>query len=186
MTHTTTLNRIKAARPCADGWAKLLRHLGKIEPDDEPLPFETILDSNGLADALWCCRSAPEYDRDWRLYAVWCARQVECHLTDPRSRAALDVAERFARGEATTEELAAARSVAIEAADAARSVAYAAAAAAAWSVWSVAAYAAARSADSAVWVAGSVAAARSAQAAQADMFRRVCRGTAPWQEETRS
>jgi hypothetical protein len=177
MTHTTTLNRIRAAGPSPNSLAKLLRHLGKTEPDDEPLPFETILDGNGLADAIWCCRAAPEYDRDWRLYAVWCARRVEHFLTDPRSRAALDVAERFARGEATTEEL-----------DAARSVAWFAAGAAAWSSARSAAAATARSAAyaarSAAYAARS--AADAAAAAQADMFRRMCRGTAPWQEETRS
>lgn len=56
---TTTLNAIRAHNPCADGWKKLLAHLGKTQPDDEPLPFATILDSNGLSDALWCCRAAP-------------------------------------------------------------------------------------------------------------------------------
>ena len=28
---TTTLNRIRAHSPCREGWAKLLRHLGKTE-----------------------------------------------------------------------------------------------------------------------------------------------------------
>ncbi len=49
---TTTLNRIRAHGPCAGGWAKLLKHLGKTQADDEPLPFATILESNGLDDAL--------------------------------------------------------------------------------------------------------------------------------------
>jgi len=50
----TTLNKIRSKSPCADGWAKLLKHLGKPQTDDEPLSLITILDSNGLDDALWC------------------------------------------------------------------------------------------------------------------------------------
>lgn len=45
-------------------------------------------------------------DQQRRQFAVWCARQVQHLMTDPRSVAALDVAERHARGEATDEELA--------------------------------------------------------------------------------
>ena len=105
---TTTLNRIKAHNPCSNGWKKLLKNLGKTVADDEPLPFSVILDSNGLEDALWCCRTALEYDRVWRLYTIWCARQIQRLMTDQRSLNALDVAERHANGQATDEELSAA------------------------------------------------------------------------------
>ena len=60
------------------------------------------------------------HDREIRLYAVWCARQVESLMTDKRSISALDVAERFATGLATADELdiacAAAEAAAAEAA----------------------------------------------------------------------
>jgi hypothetical protein len=102
---TTTLNRIRAHIPCATGWKTLLRGLGKTRADDEPLPYATILRSNGLDDALWCCRAEPGYEKEWRLYIVWCARQVEHLLTDPRSIHAIDTAERYALGTATEEEL---------------------------------------------------------------------------------
>lgn len=105
---TTTLNRIRAHSPCEDGWKKLLKHLGKKQADDEPLPYATILESNGLDDALWCCRCEPKYDRQWRLLAVTYARAVQHLMTDPRSLAALDVAERYANGDASNEELSAA------------------------------------------------------------------------------
>lgn len=108
----TTLNKIRSHEPCADGWAKLLRHLGKTKADDEPLSIVTILDSNGLDDALWCLRAVEGRDREIRLYAVWCARQVQRLMTDPRSIAALDVAERYANGAATDAELTAARDAA--------------------------------------------------------------------------
>ena len=108
----TTLNKIRAHSPCAEGWRKLLAHLGKTQPDDEPLNIATILDSNGLDDALWCLRAVEGQDREIRLYAVWCARQVQHMMTDPRSIAVLDVAERFANGEATQAELNSARAAA--------------------------------------------------------------------------
>ena len=102
---TTTLNKIRDCDPCLDGWETLLRHLGKTRPDDEPLPFSEIVKSNGLQDALWCCRTAPEYDREWRLFAVWCARQVQHLMANQRSIDAIDVAERYANGDATMDEL---------------------------------------------------------------------------------
>lgn len=132
MSATTTLNAIRAHGPCAHGWSKLLAHLGKTKADDEPLPLLTVLDSNGLDDALWCMRAMPEHDKHWRLFAVWCARQVQHLMRDPRSISALDVVERHARGDATDAELSAARAAA----------GYAAMDAAAWAAAQTAAWAA--------------------------------------------
>jgi len=102
---TTTLNRIRACDPCAEGWAKLLAGLGKTETDDEPLPYAKIVRINGIDDALWACRAEPQHAREWRLFAVWCARRMQHLMTDPRSIAALDIAERHANGTATNAEL---------------------------------------------------------------------------------
>ena len=113
---TTTLNRIRACAPCAEGWAKLLAGLGKTEADDEPLPDAEVVRINGIDDALWACRSEPQHAREWRLFAVWCARRVQHLMTDPRSIAALDIAERHANGTATDAELDAAQEAAQEAA----------------------------------------------------------------------
>ena len=121
---TTTLNRIRAHQPCTYGWKKLLTHLGKTEADDESIPFATILASNGRDDALWCCRAEPQYGREWRLYAVWCARRVQHLMTDQRSIAAIEVVQRFADGEATDDELAAARAAAWAAAEAAQTAGF--------------------------------------------------------------
>ncbi|MHB1310506.1 MAG: hypothetical protein ACYC3L_00720 [Gemmatimonadaceae bacterium] len=181
---TTTLSAIRAHRPCESGWRKLLAHLGKTTADDEPLPFEAILDSNGLDDALWCCRAAPQYDREWRLFAAWCARGVQHLMTDPRSVAALDVAERFARGEASVEELASAWAAAWAAAGAAAwAAAGAAAGDAAWAAAGAAARdAAGAAAGAAAWDAARdaawAAAGAAAGAAQSAEFRRVVRGDA--------
>ncbi len=108
----TTLNAIRAFYPCVSGWKKLLAHLGKTKPDDEPLPIITVLESNGLDDALWCLRAVSGRDREIRLFTVWCARQVQHLMPDPRSLAALDVAERYARGLAANDVLRAARDAA--------------------------------------------------------------------------
>lgn len=120
----TTLNELRYHFPSTEEWEKLLLHLGKTQADDEPLPFATIFDCNGFDIAFWCLRGEDDvYRRQIRLYAVWCARQVEHLMADPRSLAALDVAERRANGLATDQELAAARSAAKAAAKTAKKTA---------------------------------------------------------------
>jgi hypothetical protein len=112
----TTLNKIRQYHPCEAGWKKLLNNLGKTKADDEPLEITTIFESNGLDDALWCLRAVEGHDREIRLFAVECARSIQHLMTDDRSVAAIDVAERFANGKATQEELSAARVAARDAA----------------------------------------------------------------------
>jgi hypothetical protein len=122
----TTLKAIKEYDPCSEGLKKLLKHLGKTKCDEEPLPLVEILKSNGLDDALWCLRSVDH--KSVRLYAVACAREVQHLMTDARSLKALDVAEAYANGKATEEEMEQARSAACDAAaDAAKEAYYAAA-----------------------------------------------------------
>lgn len=117
----TTLNEIRKHYPCRGGWTQLLAHLGKTKADDEPLPIIEILSSNGLDDALWCLRAVAGHDRSMRLYAVWCARQVQHLMDEASSGAALDVADRRARGLASDNDLTAAWAAARDAARAAQS-----------------------------------------------------------------
>jgi hypothetical protein len=179
----TTLNKIRVHAPCTDGWKKLLSHLGKTQADDVPLSIITILDSNGLDDALWCLRAVECHDREIRLYAVWCARQVQHLMTDPRSIAALDVAERFANGEASQQELYAAWATAGDAARAtawdaegaaARVTAWAAAGATAGATARATARAAARATAGAAARATAGDAAMAEGAAQEKRLREVC------------
>ena len=100
----TTLNKIREHDPCPDGWRKLLAGLNKAEPDDELLPLVRIIEINGLNDALWALRTT-DCDRESRLLSVAYARQIQHLMTDARSVAALDVADRFANGKATRKEL---------------------------------------------------------------------------------
>ena len=160
MTTYTTLKAIRNYTPCGPGWEKLLAYLGKTEADDAPLALTTILDSNGLDDAIWALRAVDDV-RKVRLFAVACARQVQHLMQDQRSLKALDVAERFANGEATEKEL---------------RVAWAAA-------WAAARAAAGDAAGDAAWAARAAAwdatgdAARAARAAarakQAQLFREI-------------
>ena len=106
------------------------------------------------ADRLWVVlREECVSSRTLRLFAVWCARQALALVDNPdqRSVAACDTAERFANGEATERELAAAWA-------AARDAAWAAAWDVAWDVardaaWDVASTAARDAAWAAAWAA---------------------------------
>jgi len=88
-------------------------------------------------------------DKELRLFACFCARQNWHLLTDERSRNAIEVAERFANGKATKEELKAAYVAAYDAAYDAVAAAFDAVAARAAAVAAYAARVAARVADAA-------------------------------------
>ena len=118
---TITLQKIKNAGPCREGWEKLLKSKGGIKAEfSAEFPLTDLLDSNSLDDLLWCLRCLPEHNNIWRKYAVWCARQVEHLMADQRSKDALDAAWNHSEGLITNRDLAAAW-------DAARAAAWAAA-----------------------------------------------------------
>ena len=140
----TTLNEIRAHAPCKDGWEKLLAHLGKTKADDEPLALLTVLESNGLDDALWCLRAA-SLDRLSRHFQAWCAEKVLHHFEAerPGDMRVRDQIAMLRNDEATDLARAAARAAARDAARdaasaAARAAARDAARAAAWAAWAVA------------------------------------------------
>lgn len=193
---TVTLAALREAGACYGGYNKLVRSIqGKAfsmkDADreayihlrhDAEIPLLDILKSNGLDDALWVLHCILDADRDMRLFAVWCARQVEHLMEDQRSKDALNVAERFVNGEATDEERNAARNAAW---DAARNAAWGAA----WPARKAAraaAWGAARGAAwDAVWAARCAAgdaAGDAAEDAQKEMLKRMCLGAAPWQQ----
>ena len=181
-----TLKDLRKEGACFAGYNKVVRSLqgkpfswedGERESyirfaHKDQISLLSILESNGLDDALWALRCVPGVDRDARLFAVWCARQVQHLMGDARSVNALDVAERFADGAATSEELDAARDAAWSAAlsaerDAERDAARSAAWSAAWSAERSAAWSAERDAE---------------RSAQKEMFILMCNGKAPWQK----
>ena len=180
---TFTIDDIRSWAPCYDPGRHLPENWTGTALDI--LRMETIPPK----DCLWVvCRDGLLSEKIFRLFAVWCARQVQHLMTDSRSLRALDVAEAFAYGKATEDELkdawtaaawAAARAAAAD--DAAKADARAAAAAAAdaaavdaWAVADAAAAAAAAAAaddaaaaaDAAAAWAAAKADARAAQVAQ--------------------
>lgn len=169
---TTTLSRIRDARPCKDGWEKLLAHLGKTAADDEPLDLLTVLDSNGLDDALWVLSYAMPEDRLARHFQAWCAEQflpifeaacpgdmrVRDQIAMLRNDAASDE-DRVAASDAT-------RVAALATAWAARDAARVAARDAAWAATRVAALVTAWVASDAAWAASDAGAASDAQEEQ--------------------
>jgi len=219
-TYEVTLKDLRQAKACITGYNKVVCSLqGQPFTDEhrdmksyirfaykEPISLSFILENNGLDDALWALHCIKGAARDIRLFIVWCARQVQHLMRDSRSTNALDVAERFANGKATKEELEAASvdardardaaSVAREVADVASVNAWdasaenaenaenAASAAnvasvntwAAWAAWA----ASAASVESAASVNANVAW-DAALAAQTEMFELMCDGKAPWQ-----
>lgn len=101
----TTLNELRANFLCTHDWYKLMRFLGKTQSDDEELKILDILDANGLSDALHCLRIIKGEDRIIRLYAVWCARQMQPLCDDPGLKIAIDAAELYANGVISETEL---------------------------------------------------------------------------------
>ena len=128
----TTLNRIRQADPCTEGWTKLLAFLNKTQADDDPLDLLTILESNGVQDCLWSFQCTDDNKSIYRHMAADFAESV-LHIyeayypNDNRPRLAIQAAHDFANGKIDDAAWAAARAAASDAArDAARATARAA------------------------------------------------------------
>lgn len=110
---TTTLARIREAKPCSDGYKKLCKYLGGVRTygKNTPLRFSQIAISNGLDDALWCLKTVlPKHDKEVRLLRCDFAADV-LHIFeqriphDNRLRKCIETSKRFAYGQATKQEL---------------------------------------------------------------------------------
>ncbi len=114
---TFTNNTIRSWSPCYDPAEKY--------PDEATQhTVITILDDENLshADRIWVImRTDLVSEKLMRLFAVHCARTVVDKTTDERSINAINVAERFANGEANEADLSAAESAAWYAAESAAS-----------------------------------------------------------------
>src|SRR5208337_4869594 len=77
MTLTTTLNLLREKKACTDRYKVLRTALGLDYPMDKPINLLTILDANGLDDALWALQATAENcDKLARLMAADFAEQV--------------------------------------------------------------------------------------------------------------
>ena len=205
-----TLEALRKARACYEGYNKVVRMLQNSDFTHEDwirisyIPFShnqnisllSILENNGLDDAMWALRCISDIDRDCRLFAVWCARQAPGIKDHVPSETLLSNCEAFAKGEITQIEMDAARGAAWGAAwGAASGEAWDAVSGEAWGaawgaaqdpVWDAAWGAAWGAAQGAAWGAASgeaQGAARDAvRDAQKEMFIKMCLGTAPWQQ----
>ena len=114
----TTFKLLHYNNACTERYQHLAKKLGGITKygRDTPITMTQILDANGLNDALWAfCSMTPNEDmqRAARLFACACAERVlpiyeKQFPDDSRVRDCINTARRFAVGEATSEEMAAA------------------------------------------------------------------------------
>lgn len=114
----TTFHLCREVRACMDGYWKLAKHLGGVKKYGETTPIEigVVLESSGLDYALWCldyASAGADAAKVSRLFAADCAARVLGHFEgkypdDPAARNAILTARKFARGKATTNELASA------------------------------------------------------------------------------
>jgi hypothetical protein len=170
---TTTLNRLHAAGACRDRYEHLLDALGGPSFDhDAPINLLAILKHNGLEDCLWAlCATVENCDQVARLMAAGFAEAVlplyeAKYPTDPRPRAAIEAARKYALGEEAN------NAAGDAAGDAAWAAAWDAAGDAAWAAAWAAARAAAWAAARAAAGAAARAAARDARAAQSEIIKR--------------
>jgi len=111
---TTTIKAIRATqRPDSSFLARIIAAFGETHGEDSPLAFSEILKSNrcGYYDAVFAIESAPQYEKEWRLFAIWCARRVQEAGGTWQATHALNIAERFAQGTASIHQLESAYSV---------------------------------------------------------------------------
>ena len=148
---TTTLSLLHKANACQPRYKVLLAALGTDYPKDKPINLLTILEHNGLDDALWALRATAENcNKIAYLMAADFAEQVlfvwqNYAPEDKRPELAIKAVRDFANGHITKGELQVAQAAARAAA-----AAWAQAAAAAWAADAAARAAADAAADAAV------------------------------------
>jgi len=129
MTVMITLNQIKTARPCGEGWSAILKLRGQNADHDEPFPLVDALQSNPTSHVVWALQCLPNGKELAIRYALGCAEMVRHLMSDVRSTAALDAVALYLTDGTPVDADAAAAAYAADAAAAAYA-AYAAARAA--------------------------------------------------------
>ncbi len=112
----TTFAKLHEHGACVERYCFLAQKLGGIPKygKDTPIAFDRLLELNGLDDTLWALRATTEpCDKLARLFACDCAERVlpifeNKYPEDKRPRQAVEVARRFASGQATDSDRAAA------------------------------------------------------------------------------
>lgn len=117
---STTFVLLKKNEVCESGCRKLAKHLGGVKDygKNTPINLLTVLESNGVADCVWCfCATEQEAENTFRLIACDFAESVlpifeKEYPNDKRPREAIAISRLYAKNEATREELDAARAAA--------------------------------------------------------------------------
>lgn len=160
--YALTYDDVKAMRPCADGLRAATKAFGGIDAwKSNPKGIRDWIDAKiDFDDILWVyCRDDVVDAKTLRLFAADCAQSVlhlfeDKHPEDKRPREAIEAARKYAHGEITQAELAAARAAAWAAASAAWPVERDAARAATWAAaWDAAEVAAEVAVRAAAWAA---------------------------------
>lgn len=95
----TTLNLLREHCACTEDYETLLRAVGLHFPKDDHIDLLTVLESNGLDDALWCLRATTEDSKSVSVsFSIFCAESVlpiwEKHYpNDDRPRKAIEAAK---------------------------------------------------------------------------------------------
>jgi hypothetical protein len=165
---TTSFHKLRAASACTPRYQHLRTAMGPGYGDHKRINLLTVLEHNGIEDALWAmCATYEDCEKVARLMAADFAELAlvewnKYYPNDNRPALAVQAARDFANGLITD----GARS-------AAESAAWSAAESAAWSAaWSAARSAARSAAESAAWSAARSAAESAAWSAQAEIFKR--------------
>ena len=112
----TSFAKLKKAGACIDRYRYLAKALGGVDHygEDTLIPLDKLLELNGLDDTLWALQAVIEpADMEIRLLACGFAEHTlpiseTKYPADKRPRIAIKVARRYANGQATLMELAAA------------------------------------------------------------------------------
>ena len=118
---TTTFKRLRKAGACTERY-KFLRHALKGVKDNDSINLLTILETNGLDDALWAlCATTQDCEKIAHLMAADFAEMalvewLKYYPDDDRPRLAIQAARDFANGLITKEVRSAAESAAWSAA----------------------------------------------------------------------
>jgi hypothetical protein len=90
-------------------WEMLLKALDKTryegERDEAIIEIKTIYELVGFDIAICALETVEGYEKEMRLFAVFCARQVQHLMTHEQYDKLIDVGERYANGEDVETEL---------------------------------------------------------------------------------
>jgi hypothetical protein len=64
-----TLNQLRAAEPCKEGWRAALKGRRKRKADDAPFALVELIQSNGIRETLWAIKAVQDQDFELRRLA---------------------------------------------------------------------------------------------------------------------